>query len=79
MKQLRKRMIQGSLFIIISMASAILGTILYDYLVSNFGHEIRFQIIFGTGGGLMGFAAVVFAFIVWTNNMGSGIKDEKKG
>jgi len=61
--------------IILGAMGAVLGTVLYDYLVSQFGHPYRYKIIFGMVATVLGIADVVFAVFVWTNNLGDGFRD----
>jgi hypothetical protein len=58
------------------MMSAIIMTFAYDYLAQKTANVDRLQIIFGIGGSVIGFATIAFAFVIWTNNMGAGFKNE---
>lgn len=52
------------------MGTAILMTILYDWLVRVYGHEQRFTVIFGVGGGILALATIFLALIIWSHNFG---------
>ena len=68
------RMIKGSAMIVGAMISAAVMTILYDWVVNKYGHETRFQIIFGVGGTIIGVTTIAFALMTYTNNFGAGFK-----
>lgn len=40
----------AAIYVTTTMILAILGTILYDYLLKTLGHEIRLNVIFGVSG-----------------------------
>ena len=75
MNKMQKRMLKGILLIVSSMTTAILMTLVYDWLVQKYGHDDIFSVIFCTGGGIIGLAVVMFAFAIWTYNMGDGFKE----
>lgn len=75
MKKRNQRILKGNLVIVFSMIGAIIGTLLYDYCVKTFGHEDRFSIIFGVGGGLLAICSICIAISFWTNHFGEGFND----
>lgn len=77
MKSKIKRKVFAVLVLVIGMLSAIAMTFVYDFLVTNYGHENRFAWILGLGGGFIGLFGLVTSFILFSNNFGEGFKDEK--
>lgn len=76
MKAIYKRILLGTAVIISSMIMASLMTFVFDWCVKNIGHELRFEIIFGIGGSLIGFAYFILAICIYTNNMGDGFREK---
>ena len=71
---MRKRLLIGIGIILSGMLFAILGTFLLDFLVKNYGHEERFDVILGVGGFVIGCADLMVALYYLTDNMGEGIE-----
>lgn len=71
---MNKRIIYGHLIVLSSVVMGIAGTFLLDYLQQFTTHADRLEVIFGCAGGVLGFASLMAAFTVYTNNMGEGFK-----
>ena len=65
MNKYQKRFFTGTAMVLSAMLSASLMTWLYDFFIRTFGHELRFQIIFGVGGATIGCATLIFAIATW--------------
>lgn len=71
---MKKRILLGHCTILSSVIIGILGTFLLDYLEQYTKHIERLEVIFGIGGGALGFASLVVALVLYTDNLGEGLK-----
>lgn len=71
---MNKRIIYGHLIVLSSVVMGIAGTFLLDYLERFTQHTERLELVFGIAGAVMGFASVMAAIFMYTNNMGNGFK-----
>jgi len=72
---LNKRIILGSAMIVVGMLLAVAMTFVYSYFITKFPEQsTRFDIIFGVGGGAIGLATLIGAFVVYTDDFGSGLE-----
>lgn len=69
---MQRRAIKAYTVIVIGLIVAVLMTILYDFIVSKYGHEVRFQWIFGLSGGVCALFNVFLALYYYTDNFGEG-------
>lgn len=72
-----KRILFGNAIIIGGMVVAIFMTFIYSWMIDRFPKNTpRIDLIFGIGGAILASATILSAFIVYTNNLGSGFKKE---
>jgi len=72
------RFIRGMSILIGSLILAILMSFAKDKVVQLFGHEDRFDFLFGIIGLIMCCASIGLAFVIITDNIGEGFNNDKK-